>query len=278
MEKRVFFSLFVLIFLIANLVTLYAAEIYVNPITTTLEAGQSVLIEVRGKVPAGGTDVYAIQFDVDYDPAILSFNSITEGTLLNGDGVSTVFGHGLVNGGKINNVYGSRNTTTGVYNNDSVLAIISFSAIGAGTSYVNLNEVIWVNSTITNSTVKIPFFIINNGSIIVTGSGSIPSSSSGGGGGGSGGTGITQNNSVVNGSVSSISNSSINNETLANETSSNDSGFLPFTGRVIDNVFGEGSIFKSWIFYFILGLILIFVTVIIIRKKYKTKMENTNNY
>ncbi|MBU0894028.1 MAG: hypothetical protein KKF48_03820, partial [Nanoarchaeota archaeon] len=144
--------------------------IFVDPTSQSVDQGDPVTIEIKGQVPITESDIYAIQFDVDYDPSILTFNApLVEGDLLNNDGVSTIFGYDDSVPGKLDDVYISRNNTqTGTFF-DGVFATISFTAssIADGMSDITLNEVIWVNSTITNDTAQNITPVINNGNVTV---------------------------------------------------------------------------------------------------------------
>ena len=148
--------------------------VFVSPSSVAVNTGDSFIVDVAVVALTNTSDLYGIQFDVDYDSAILSFNSIVEGPLLSSDGEATFFNYSLASG-KINNVYNIRNVTNGslnpgIYSDAGIIARINFSAVGAGTSSIGFSEVLWVNSTITNQSAEIVSNItLLGGSVVVTG-------------------------------------------------------------------------------------------------------------
>ncbi|MEK6918182.1 MAG: MopE-related protein [Nanoarchaeota archaeon] len=145
-------------------------EILIIPSTQNVNSGSSFLVEVRARVMPGN-NFNAIQMDISYDSAILSVNSVTEGNMLNESGaVYTFFGYTL-SSGLIDDLFVARNTSTGVTTNEGTIAIINFTAISGGTSYVNISNALWTNSTATNITVGQSPYIATNGSVSVSGGG-----------------------------------------------------------------------------------------------------------
>lgn len=260
-------------------------SIFISPSISLVNSGENILIEIRGDV-SNETDIYSIQFDVEYDSSLLGFNSIVEGNILNSDGAVTIFDYSL-GSGLVDNVIILRNVTSGnpnigISDFEGVLATISFTGNSAGTAYVNINNVIWVNSTITNdSAVEVSGVVLDNGVITIntfSDGGSSGGSSSGGGGSSSGlGTTTTENNVTDNqsGLVDFEVNEDQNEteETGLNKENVNQENFPSLTGRIIENI-TSGKIFTSWIFYFIIGIIVIFVGVVFFRKYYNKKFKN----
>lgn len=153
----------IFVLLIFTLHSVFASEIYVFPLSQTINQGDSFIIEIRGNVSY--SDIYAIEYSLAFDSNLLSFNSIIEGDLLNNNGQdSTVFNYSSSSG--IVSVHNSRNSTTGIYS-EGIFAFISFTAVNSGTSNLNLNNVIWVNSTIFEDEAETIIPTINNGGVII---------------------------------------------------------------------------------------------------------------
>lgn len=122
-----------------------AATIRIDPSTTSTSIGSTIDVNVQ---IADGADLYAYQFDLTFNPAILSASTMSEASFLAGGG-STFFIPGA-----IDNVLGSITLTAntlqgpvpGVSGSGRV-AIIQFTALTAGTSTITLSNVVLVNST-----------------------------------------------------------------------------------------------------------------------------------
>jgi len=143
-------------------------ELYVNPSAQTVNQTDSVIIEIRAKAPTSASDIYSIQYDVLYNSSLLTFANITEGPMLSRAGQDvTYFNYDSSVTGVVKDIYIARNGTTGIYDNDNITVIINFTASNPGSSFINLNNMIWVNSTITNSSVGIPNVIVSNGSVTI---------------------------------------------------------------------------------------------------------------
>ena len=168
MEKRLSFSSLILFFLFANLGFLSANDILVSPSPITINQSQAFTIMINGT--ADTSDVYGLEYNINYDSGILNVNSVAEGTMLNSDGAVTIFNSEL-SSGRIH-IYHIRNLTNesanpGINGTGNFL-IIDFTAIGAGTSSLTISDLIWVNSTITNdSAEEVSSVTITNGSVVV---------------------------------------------------------------------------------------------------------------
>jgi hypothetical protein len=110
------------------------------------------------------SDLYAFQFDLGFDPAILAATGITEGSFLPSGG-STIFLPGF-----IDNTEGliSFNADTLVgpvpgVSGSGTLASIQFSALANGTSTLALENVLLLDSTLSPIN-----FQTDNGTVIVT--------------------------------------------------------------------------------------------------------------
>ena len=147
-------------------------ELFVYPSAQTVNQGGYVTIEIRGKAPVGVSDVYAIQYDVDYNDSILSFVSIAGGNLLNNNSQDVTFFNYSLAPGKIDDVYIVRNETNGtdagIHMDLGNFTIINFTTIAPGISYINISELTWVNSSITNESVGVvENVIVTNGTVNV---------------------------------------------------------------------------------------------------------------
>jgi uncharacterized protein (TIGR03437 family) len=125
------------------------------------------------------TDLYAFQFDLVYDPAILSVASVAAGKFLPSGG-STIFIPGSINNtsGVITlNADTLVGSISGVAGNGT-LAVIQFAAVAPGTSAVSLQNLIFLDSTLSNLANSAS---IQNASVLVvkTGGG-VPSITPGG--------------------------------------------------------------------------------------------------
>jgi len=269
-----------------------ANTIYVSPSTVSVSRGDSFEILVNASTST--SDIYAVQFDLIYDSSILTLDSVSEGEFFSSDGATTIFNYSSFGSGVADNVLNVRNETyessTPGITGDGSVAVFSFTASTAGTSAITLSNVLWMNSTIKNFSYSEVEFSIENASIIVSvvqsSSSSSGSSSSGGGGGGT--TQVVVN--ISNSTNESINSGEINfeiqedgkdfveqeNKTDELNKSSESRGFLSFTGRVIDDFFSEGKFLSSFAFWFIVGLVIIFLGIIITRKMYLTKHKKFN--
>ena len=135
------------------------AILSVQPSTTTANTGElfSVNIDVSGV-----TDLYAFQFDVTFDPNILGFSSITEGSFLTGGGTTSFIPGTDVDGTlsfTADTLVGPVTGTSG----DGTLATLSFWALSPGSSPIDLSNVILLDSsfadisaTTVNGSVAVP--------------------------------------------------------------------------------------------------------------------------
>lgn len=130
-----------------------AIMLSVEPPSTSVSAGDTFSLDV---FITDVTDLYAYQFDVSFDPGVLSAQDLTEGSFL-ATGGATFFIPG-----SIDNVAGliSFTATTllgpdpGVSGNGT-LAVVEFSAIGTGTSPIDLSNVLLLDSTIIDITADV---------------------------------------------------------------------------------------------------------------------------
>ena len=148
-SKNVIYS-----FILAGLVitTLSSESVLAIPLVSVEPTSQSVVAD--GTIPvriavSGVADLYAYQFDLTFDPTVLSAVSITEGDFL-APGGSTLFVPGTIDNGAgsirftadtlIGSVPGMSGTGT--------LANVQFQAVAAGTSPLDLANVLLLDSSL----------------------------------------------------------------------------------------------------------------------------------
>jgi len=151
--------------------TLADSVVSIQPSTDSVSLGNSFTLDVD---IAGVTDLYDWQFDVDFNPAVLSVTGITEGSFLSGGG-TTFFLPGTIDnvGGSITfNADTLLGPPPGV-NGSGTLATLDFTAIGNGSSPITLANVILQDSNGDNID-----FTTDNGTVNVGGTTAAPEPSS----------------------------------------------------------------------------------------------------
>ena len=139
----------------------FASTISVLPSSPTVSIGGSPSVNVN---VAGLTDLYAFQFDVVFNPAVLSAVSVTEGSLFSSVGV--FFSPGTIDNtaGTITFIGDSLSGPGPGINTNGSLAQILFNAIGTGSSSVALSNIILLDSNLNDITASAV-----SGSVDVTG-------------------------------------------------------------------------------------------------------------
>jgi general secretion pathway protein D len=121
-----------------------AASIFIGPASSTTFVAGTVNVAVQ---VTNVTDLYAYQFDVSFDPAVLSTAAITEGGFLPSGG-STLFLPGA-----LDNLSGTLTLTAGFLegpvpgvSGSGTLATLLFTGVGLGTSPLTLSNVVLLDS------------------------------------------------------------------------------------------------------------------------------------
>jgi hypothetical protein len=115
--------------------------IYFTPGTADINNGDLINLEIWA---SGITNLFAYQFDISYNPTILQFNGLQEGTLLN-NGTTGIFClNYTLSSGLVKRIVCTRTSKSGV-SGKGLLKTVSFRAIAPGTS-----DVIIANAKISN--------------------------------------------------------------------------------------------------------------------------------
>jgi len=132
--------------------------VQVNPLTTTVSAGQTFTIDI---LCTPGQMIKAFEFKLQFDPVLLQAHNVTEGDIFSG--YPTFFNAGSINNtaGTIIDIYGLI-VGNGTVSTPGTLVSVSFTAQAAsGSSPVTLCDV-----GITNETTYIPI-IVTNGTVLL---------------------------------------------------------------------------------------------------------------
>jgi hypothetical protein len=131
-------------------VPLSAATIFVEPASLTVEDGTAFSVSIA---ITGAVDLYAFQFDLGFNPSMLSATGIAEGPLLAGGG-DTFFIPGAIDNvaGVISFTGNTLVTALSGVNGAGVLATVNFSAVGEGTTPITIFNVTTLDSTLSGIT------------------------------------------------------------------------------------------------------------------------------
>ena len=141
-----------------TLVTLTSTTMSISPINVINGSNFQVDIIISPLVPIAGA-----QFNLSFNPNLVSVNSITEGNLFKQNGAQTYF-----MAGNIDNVAGTvKNVACSIIGNNSVntqgvLATINFTAKSIGDCQLTLSNVIVANQQAQSVNTQ-----VNNGDIVI---------------------------------------------------------------------------------------------------------------
>jgi hypothetical protein len=154
-----FLNIFILM-LFGSLSSAFATSIMVSPTSMTVDNGNIFSIDILAK---DITDLYAFQFDIGFDPTVISVVSVTEGAFLPSGG-PTFFVPGT-----IDNVAGTIEVNTDTLlsavpgvTGGGILETIEFTAIVSGNSNITISNVAMLDSSLNDITAN-----IENGSVTV---------------------------------------------------------------------------------------------------------------
>lgn len=141
--------------------TCVGGSIYVAPQTSTVQQGGAVSLSVN---VSGIADLFAFQFSLRFDPAILQALSVSEGSLFSGVGFS--FNPGTIdnNAGTVTFIADSLSGLGVGLAADGALATVTLRTVGGGTSAIALADVVLLDhnldpigvTTFGGSTTAIP--------------------------------------------------------------------------------------------------------------------------
>jgi hypothetical protein len=137
-----------------------ATIIQISSNAQTAAVGQSVNITVD---VASVVDLYAYQFDLLFDPSVLQVKSLSEGSYLVSGG-PTIFIPGTVDngGGLVSATAAVLESAAGV-SGSGVLVMFDFTAIAAGSTNINLDNVVLLDSGLSGIAAT-----ISNGSVAIS--------------------------------------------------------------------------------------------------------------
>ena len=111
----------------------------VRPVTQSVGVGDTVTVDV---VNENAENLYGYQFDVNYDPDVLEFQSVEEGDLLKLDGAPTYcLNYNLDNPGIVKDVVCLRLGPVGEVSGSGILSKITFISKSRGRSDIELTNV-----------------------------------------------------------------------------------------------------------------------------------------
>ena len=147
------------------LILFFALSQHASAASVTVEsksANVGSYTEIGILVDTEGAPLSGMQATINYDPAILQFNSAIEGNLFQGIGAGTFFNSGIVVAGQVKNTYdlilGNYNTTgKGTY------LSLNFTALQKGTATITLSDIVLAGNDAVPISVT-----INNGQVVVT--------------------------------------------------------------------------------------------------------------
>jgi hypothetical protein len=141
------------------------ATILLQPSASTVSSGQVFSLEIR---VSEVDDLFAFQFDLGYSQTVLEALSVAEGTFLSAGG-STLFIPGAIDNSSgliaftANTLLGEVPGVTG----SGVVATVSFKAIGAGTSPINLFNVTLLDSSLSGTAPTIQNATVSAGGSVI---------------------------------------------------------------------------------------------------------------
>ena len=152
----------VLLVTLGNTLPAEATVLSIDPSSLNVTVGQTFTLDIK---ISGASDLYNFQFDLGFDPTVLSANSIVEGGFL-AQGGPTLYIDGTIDntGGTISNTANSLQSAISGVGGDGVLATASFTAIAAGHSGISLFNTILQDSNLTDVAID----YTQNGSVTVT--------------------------------------------------------------------------------------------------------------
>jgi len=121
----------------------------VAPANSIVAVGDTFVLDINVSTPDVDDAVFAFQFDLLFDPALLQAVGATEGSFLNGGG-ATFFVEGVADNtaGQFLNTANTLLTAINGVAGDGTLASVTFHATGAGVSAITIANLILLDSTL----------------------------------------------------------------------------------------------------------------------------------
>ncbi len=138
-----------LLMAVCNMLPAHAgAIISIDPPSPTVTVGETFSLNVQ---ITGAIDLYAFEFDLGFDPGVLSANNTYEGAFLPSGG-ATLFINGTIDnlGGTISYTADSLQGAIPGVNGSGILATMSFTALATGSSGINLFNGVWLDSNLSD--------------------------------------------------------------------------------------------------------------------------------
>jgi hypothetical protein len=125
----------------------YGATVSIDPSATFVTAGSPVSLNVN---MSGFSDLYAFQFDIGFNPSLLSASTVTEGSLFNNLGA--FFSPGFTDniGGSITFISDALSGPGPGLSADGALVKLTFQAVGAGATSIDLSNVVLLDSNLND--------------------------------------------------------------------------------------------------------------------------------
>lgn len=143
MRKEIWKICVLFLLVVANIGIASAANVKIDPAEKTVDPGDTFTVNVY--IDPGGENTAGAQFNLSFDPSVLTANSVTEGNFLKQGGATTFFNPGTIDNGvgTINYVYGAILTPGQSVNTPGIFATISFTAKNVnGVSVLDLSDVV----------------------------------------------------------------------------------------------------------------------------------------
>jgi general secretion pathway protein D len=144
----------------------YADPVSIAPQSASVTVGEAFMVSVS---IANVTDLFAFQFDLAFDPSVLAFSSVAEGSFFSSGGF--VFFPGFVDSdtGTVSFIANSLvGPVLGVDGSGS-LVTLSFTALNAGTSHLSLSAVTLLDSSLNTIDAE-----IDDGLVTVVNAATVP--------------------------------------------------------------------------------------------------------
>lgn len=247
-----------------------ANSVFVVPSDENVSLGDTFSIVMYANTTT--SDLYGMQLDISYDERVFNPVNVVEGTFLDENAsVATIFDYSLSTNSiddlvMLRNVTNASGDSVGV-SGEGILCTVTFELIDEVNATIVFENIIWVNSTITNTSTNAISIDDMNVSFVFydtgggddggdTGTGSDGGGGSGGGGGSSGSDTTQTTTNETTSQEETAGNEEQNSDSGEQEDPNETGGLIPFTGKAVDETFGENSFVSSLAFYFLIAIVI----------------------